>query len=82
MTRTIGMNRSGTHLGPRRRSVSARVFACALLALLASSAIAAGQTATQRTFATPEDAVKALADTVKTGSSTRCWRSSVPTGRR
>ena len=67
MTRTIGMNRSDTHLGPRRRSVSARVFACALLALLASSAIAAGQTAKQRTFATPEDAVKALADTVKAG---------------
>ena len=39
-----------------------------LLALLASSAIAAGQTATQRTFATPEDAVKALVDTVKTGN--------------
>ena len=51
-----------------RRSLSARVFACALLALLASSAPAAGQTATQRTFATPEDAVKALVDTVKTGN--------------
>jgi hypothetical protein len=61
------MNRSDTHLGRRRGSVSARVLACALLALVASSAIAAGQTATQRTFATPEDAVKALADTVKTG---------------
>ena len=66
MTRTIGMNRSGNDLGPMRRSLSARVFACALLALLASSATAAGQTATQRTFATPEDAVKALVDTVKT----------------
>ena len=40
----------------------------ALLALLASSATAAGQTATQRTFATPEDAVKALVDTVKAGN--------------
>jgi hypothetical protein len=40
----------------------------ALLALLASSATAAGQTATQRTFAAPEDAVKALVDTVKTGN--------------
>ena len=43
-----------------------RVFACALLALLASAATAAGQTATHRTFATPEDAVKALFDSVKT----------------
>ena len=68
MTRTIGMNRSGNDLGPMRRSLSARVFACAWLALLASSATAAGQTATQRTFATPEDAVKALVDTVKTGN--------------
>ena len=51
MTRTIGMNRSGHDLGPMRRSLSARVFACALLALLASSAGAAAQTATQRTFA-------------------------------
>jgi Protein of unknown function (DUF2950) len=54
MTRTIG------------RSLSARVFAYAWLALLAASATAAGQTATHRTFATPEDAVKALVDTVKT----------------
>ena len=68
MTRTIGMNRSGHDLGPMRRGLSARVFACALLALLASSASAAGQTAAQRTFATPEDAVKALADTVKAGN--------------
>jgi hypothetical protein len=51
-----------------RRSLSARVFACALLALLASSATAAGQTATQRTFAAPDDAVKALFDAVKTGN--------------
>ena len=65
MTRTIGMNRSGNDLAPMRRSLSARVFACALLALLASSATAAGQTATHRTFATPEDAVKALVDAVK-----------------
>ena len=40
----------------------------ALLALLASSAIIAAQTAAQRTFAAPEDAVKALFDTVKTGN--------------
>jgi hypothetical protein len=39
-----------------------------LLALLASSATIAGQTATQRAFATPEDAVKALVDTVKSGN--------------
>ncbi len=51
-----------------RHSLRARVFACAWLALLASSATAAGQTATPRTFATPEDAVKALVDTVKTGN--------------
>jgi Protein of unknown function (DUF2950) len=67
MTTTIGTNRSGNDLGSMRRSLSARVFACALLALLASFATAAGQTTTQRTFAAPEDAVKALADTVKTG---------------
>ena len=48
-----------------RRSLSARVFACAWLALLASSATAAGQTPTHRTFATPEEAVKALVETVK-----------------
>ena len=62
------MNRSGAHLGPRRRSLGPRVLASALLTLLASSAIAAGQTTTPRTFATPEDAVKALVDVVKTGS--------------
>jgi hypothetical protein len=39
----------------------------ALLALLASTAAAASQTASHRVFATPEDAVKALADTVKSG---------------
>ena len=39
----------------------------ALLALLASSATIAAQTATPRTFAAAEDAVKALAETVKTG---------------
>jgi hypothetical protein len=38
----------------------------ALLALLASSASASGQTAKQPAFATPEDAVKALVDTIKT----------------
>ena len=38
-----------------------------LLMVIAASAIAAGQNATQRTFASPEDAVKALAETVKKG---------------
>jgi len=68
MTRTIGMKRIGHDLGPMRRSLSARVFACAWLALLASSAGAAAQTGTQRAFGAPEDAVKALADTVKAGN--------------
>lgn len=67
MIRTIGTNRSGNDPGSTRRSLSARVLACAWLALLASVATADGQTATQRTFAAPEDAVKALVDTVKTG---------------
>ena len=40
----------------------------ALLALLASSAAVTGQTTTHRTFAAPEDAVKALFETVKTGN--------------
>ena len=62
------MNRSGNDLGPIHSSLSARVFACAWLALLASSATAAGQTATHRAFATPEDAVKALVETVKSGN--------------
>jgi hypothetical protein len=44
-----------------------RFVACALMALLAVAA-AAGQTPTQRTFAAPEDAVKALADAVKAGN--------------
>ena len=39
----------------------------ALLVLLASSATYAAQTATPRTFAAPEDAVKALFETVKSG---------------
>jgi len=38
-----------------------------LLALLGSPAALAAQTATPRTFAVPEDAVKALAETVRTG---------------
>ena len=38
-----------------------------LLVLLASSTVIAGQTATHRSFASPEDAVKALFETVKTG---------------
>ena len=58
------MNRSGIHLGPGHR----RLVPCALLALLASSAIAVGQTAPQRTFATPEEAVKTLVETVRTGN--------------
>ena len=51
-----------------RPSLSARVFACALLAVLALPVMAAGQAATNRAFAAPEDAVKALADAVKTGN--------------
>ena len=39
-----------------------------LLALVASSATIAAQTATHRAFAAPEDAVKALAETVKSGN--------------
>ena len=62
------MNRIGHDLAPMRRRLSARVFACAWLALLASSAGAAAQTATQRAFGAPEDAVKALAETVKAGN--------------
>ena len=65
MTRTINLNRAGRDLG---RSLRARACACALLALLAASAIVVAQTAAQRTFATPDDAVKALADAVKTGN--------------
>ena len=53
MTRTIAAG-----------SQAARV-ACVLLALLASTATVAGQPATQRAFSTPEEAVKALVDTVK-----------------
>jgi hypothetical protein len=64
---TMRMNRSAQGLGSMGRSLSARVFAWALLALLGSSAAPAGQTSTQRTFASPEDAVKALADTAKKG---------------
>jgi hypothetical protein len=59
------MNRSGNDRGPIRRSLGARLVAWAWLALLATSATAAGQTAAHRSFATPEDAVKALVDTVK-----------------
>ena len=42
-----------------------RIFACAVLMCAASLAGIAGQTAAGRAFATPEDAVKALVDTVK-----------------
>jgi hypothetical protein len=40
----------------------------ALLSLLASTGVIASQPASHRTFASPEDAVKALADTVRTGN--------------
>jgi hypothetical protein len=60
--------RSANDLGPMRRGLSARVFACALLAVLASSATIPGQTATHRAFASPEDAVKALVEAVKAGN--------------
>ncbi len=44
------------------------IRAIVLLTLLASSAAIAAQTATHRAFAAPEDAVKALAETVKSGN--------------
>ena len=61
------MNRSGHDPGPIR--LSARACAVAVLALFACVTVA-GQTATvtPRTFAMPDDAVKALADAVKTGN--------------
>ena len=65
MTRT-GKNRSA-YERCGRRGPRAGVSACALLAVLVSSAILAGQTAAQRTFGAPEDAVKALVDTAKKG---------------
>lgn len=69
MTSTIGTNHSGIQLGLRRRRFGARLLAYAWLALLAPSAIVAAQTATQqRTFATPEEAVKALVETVRAGN--------------
>ena len=61
------MNRSADELGYRRCGLRARVSAYALLALLASVMTLAGQTATQRTFGAPEEAVKALVDTAKKG---------------
>jgi hypothetical protein len=67
MIGTIGTNQSDFRLGPMRR-LNARVLACALLALVASSVMAVAQTATPRAFAAPEDAVKALVDTVKAGN--------------
>ena len=66
MTRTLDTSQSGKVRGAIRRS--ARVFACAWLTVVALSADAAGQTAPHRTFAAPEDAVKALIDTVKRGN--------------
>jgi hypothetical protein len=68
MANTIGINRSGDGRRPVRCSFGSRVLACAWLARLASSATAAGQTATQRTFAAPEDAARALADAVRAGN--------------
>ena len=53
-----------TPVSARKRSTH-MTRTIALLALLASSATIAAQTATHRAFATPEDAVKALVDTVK-----------------
>jgi len=63
---TTGMNRSA-HDRHGRRGLQARVSAAALLAVLVSSAILAGQTAAPRAFGAPEDAVKALVDTAKKG---------------
>jgi hypothetical protein len=55
-------------LRPMRRSLSARVCACAMLALLASSAPVTGQSSLHRAYAAPEDAVKALVDAAKIGN--------------
>ena len=67
MTRATLSTRPGNPLGRLRRR-AAPVCACALLALLAASAAGAGQAATKSAFATPEDAVKALVETVKAGN--------------
>jgi len=77
MTGTIGRRRSGHALDRRRGSRRAGVVVCAAVALLASVALAAAQTwaptatqtraqsGAQRTFASAEEAVQALADAVK-----------------
>jgi hypothetical protein len=69
MTGTIGRRRSGNALDRGRGSRTAGVLVCAAVALLASVTSAAAQTAAktgaQRTFASAEDAVQALADAVK-----------------
>ena len=62
----LARGRGPPPVSARKRSTHmARTIAW--LALLATTVAAAGQTATHRAFASPEDAVKALVDTVKTG---------------
>ena len=68
MTRTIGMNRSGNDLGPVRRSLSARVFALRCWRFSHHRRPPRDRPRRSRTFATPEDAVKALVDAVKAGN--------------
>src|SRR5687768_2943406 len=53
--------------GEREERSTSMTKTIVLLALLGSPAALAAQTATPRTFAVPEDAVKALAETVRTG---------------
>jgi hypothetical protein len=66
MTRTVGMSPSDNNSVSTRLSL-ARALVVGLLVLGVPSAFPTAQTATQRTFTTPEDAVKALADTVRGG---------------
>jgi hypothetical protein len=65
MSETATANRSDGNHGPLRPSVAALGFAFALLAL--TSSITA-QATRQRTFPTPEGAVKALIDATKAGN--------------
>ena len=65
MTAMIGMRRSDQAPDRKGRSRKAGVLVCAAVALLASLGSAAAQTGAQRTFASAEDAVQALADAVK-----------------
>ena len=51
----------------KRSTPMTRLFAYALMAVLASSATITTQTAKARAFAAPEDAIKALVDAVKAG---------------